>query len=380
MVAAIAVAGFLAIAVVGLLAVARFGLMFGLSEPPPGARAPARVQDALPDLPEGVKGTVLFAESDLVAVSLPKLGESVAWKRASDPNIHSVGGPDRQGRVAIVVNEMMAKRHWLIVRDLKSGSETLLFKRPGDALWGDIARDIRYVSETVAISPTGGKVALGVNLGDFQIENPPALVGYGQLEIWDIAAKTSRKLGFDVADTGFGWFPDGKRLAVVELVDPLWMPPITRLPDQFMESFQSANRIPAISIVDTETGSKKVLHQGWRPIVSDDGKTILATDYEFNTRLIDVATGQSRTVKLPDFYGVAVAVLGSKAAIYLANQDPGEERLSQHNSPLVGPKKLPRIVYAEFGASEPKTIVSYIDPRWEVAYGAFSPEEKRGTP
>ncbi len=136
-----------------------------------------------------------------------------------------------------------------------------------------------------------------------------------------------------------------------------------------MESFRSANVIPMISILDTATGKRIQIHQGWRPVVSDDGRTILASDYEFHLRLIDVATMSSRPVSLPGFYGTAIMVIGSEAAIYVAEQPPGEERLTEHNSPLVGPKDMPRIAFAKFNASAAQPVVGYVDPRWQVCFG-----------
>lgn len=363
--------GIAAVLTVGLVTflVARIGFQMLRSEPPLSARAPARDQSRLPKLPDDLQGTVLFVESDLISIDLPTLAETKAWKRSGRPNLHSIAGPDKKGRVAMIVNDMMGGQHALTVRDLKSGSEFKLFDRKGDALWGDIPTGMEYVSETLALSPDSGQLALGVDMPSFQIHNPDALVHQGPLEIWDLATKKSRRLALNIADCGFSWFPDGQHLAVVELVSPSAAQPVSTKGDKFMESFRSANVIPVISILDTATGKRIQMHQGWQPIVSDDGKTILASDYEFHLRLIDVATMSSRPVSLPGFYGAAIAVIGSEAAIYLAEQPTGEERLTEHNSPLVGPKNMPRIAYAKFNASAAQPVVGYVDPRWQVSFG-----------
>ena len=339
------------------------------SEPTPAERAPKRDQSALKPLSEPVTGTLLVNESDILAITLPSLKESVAWKRTGSANAHSIAGPDLKGRVALVKNDMMARRHWLLVIDTVTGNETELFSRNGDALWGD-NRGHHPVGEALALSPTLGRLALQVNLKAYQITNPPAYMDRGPIEIWDMATRKRTLLPVDALDAGLSWFPDGRRLAFTRLVTPREAGRLDPGTDGFMSDFVGGSDVPVISILDIATGKVSTLCPGWNPLVSDDGRWIVAGDYEQRWRIVEVATGKSIPTTAKQQWSMPIALFGNHHALCFAEQDnPGDKRYTEHNSPLVGPKDMPRIVFAQLGSVNAQTVFRYIDPRWETAFG-----------
>lgn len=115
-----------------------------------------------------------------------------------------VAGPDRDGRVVYVERVLKPEaRFMLSVVSLRGGSESPVHEQASEILMGD---DVR-----VSLAPTGGRVALVVqlHLGAYQFAEPA-------LFVIDVASKQSRPIEGLFAMHRPCWFPDGRRVAVVE--------------------------------------------------------------------------------------------------------------------------------------------------------------------
>ena len=88
------------------------------------------------------------------------------------------------------------------------------------------------------------------------------------------------------------WFPDGRRLAYVELVPAReWPFPADPNADRFGDSFRNWDAVPTVRVLDVETGHRVTLHVGWDPVVSADGQDVLLRDADNRWRRVGVETG-----------------------------------------------------------------------------------------
>jgi hypothetical protein len=334
-----------------------------------------------PDLVKQVNGHVVMngrGEDDIpdglvVAIALPSLKSQVVIKSpprdgADTPTLHALSGPDADGRIAYVEDHFFVptdkdRRHLLKVIRLDGTNDTELFSRPGDAMWAKHGE----IGHALALSPTGGRVAFLSGLQGVQM--PGALLSAGSVEIWDIARKAGHKADVTAVDDTLSWFPDGKRLAYVELVRPEAAKGPSELGD-FGAGFKGWEKVPAVHILDTETGKKTFLHLGWRPVVSADGKTVLVQDFDNRLRLVTVADGKSKAVELPGYWGRTLAVLEGNRVLYWGLPTAGSPpRYTKYNSPLVGPKPMPSLKIAEMDSGKFQTVLPYLDPRDRISIG-----------
>src|SRR5262249_27839153 len=159
-------------------------------------------------------------------------------------------------------------------------NDTELFSRPGDAMWARQGE----IGHALALSPTRGCVAFLSGLQSVQM--PDALLSAGSLEIWDIAQKAGRKADVTAVDESLSWFPAGKRLAYVALVPPGEVAKSASELGDFGACFKKWDKVPAVHVLDIDTGKKTFLHLGWRPVVASDGKTVLVQDFDNRLRLV----------------------------------------------------------------------------------------------
>jgi hypothetical protein len=205
-----------------------------------------------------------------------------------------------------------------MVTNLDEKRERKLWQRSGDVIWDHV------LGESLALAPMGGRVALVRNLQSHQMHTPPTLIEVGTLQIWDIergsrydvtakAIEVSTRPSF----RGLSWFPDGKRLAYVELLPEKQVV----LPDEATgeadPDFYGWDKVPVVHILDTDTGEKTFFRPGWCPVVSSDGKTMLVHDFGEQWSLVNVDTRKSKRVHWPGaVYGGAIALLEGKRVIY----------------------------------------------------------------
>jgi len=139
-----------------------------------------------------------------------------------------------------------------------------------------------------------------------------------------VTKKKGGEVGVTALDEGLSWFPDGKRLAYVELI------PRQEAEDHFSNlgdfgsNFKEWEKVPAVHVFDTETGKKSFLHLGWHPQISTDGKNVLVSDFDRRFRLIDVASGKSEAAELPGSMGTVIALFEGRRALYWGLPTTGE--------------------------------------------------------
>lgn len=316
------------------------------------------------------------------AVRLPDLQETIvrAAGRANQvdmASVHSLAGPDAQGRIAYVEDHFFVandrdRRHLLKTVQLDGTHDTELFTRPGDAMWSPNGE----IGDHLALSPRGGRVVFVSELSKVQM--PLALLFRGTAEIWDIEKKARISTASDVMDLGLSWFPDGKRLACVKLVEPRDL----RVPGEqhngFGKTFRGWSRAPVVMIRDVDAGSESQLHIGWHPVVSLDGKAVLMSNFEGAWMRVEVATGKAAAVTWPGVvWPGAVAAPTSDIVLSWCLPTAGQPaRYTQNNSPLRGPKQMLSLKLARPGSNEFQTVIPYIDPRMAVSFGQLRAKDE----
>jgi hypothetical protein len=326
----------------------------------------------------GVHGWIVMAQplGGLVAVSLPHGGEIVV-RSAGDTigTVHSLSGPDRAGRVAFVENHMLEKRH-----DLKwislDGAEGLITERPGDALW-----DWYEIGEHLALAPTGGHVAFVEDITMVQGGGGgifPALVKQGRLSIWSVDEPHPLPVHATALDESLCWFPDGRHLAYVDLLESAeavklllkHVPP----GEEFGSEWDGWIQIPVVCLLDTQTGEHRPVHVGEDAVVSPDGRELLVRDSVQRWRLFDLECDTSTSVEVPGLiHPGAIAFVAQGRVLYWSWPTEGAKLgVTDNNSPLVEPKPLLALKILELSSGGFQTVPG-LDPRGTVSYGAAGP-------
>jgi hypothetical protein len=341
------------------------------------------------DLVQGVGGHIVMDRpvGGIVAVSLPALKEVVVRAPDQGEPIHSLSGPDAAGRIAYVewAGSPEARGHRLKVIGLDGQGDREIFSRPGDTGFvpggygpsGAVpAGDKRgpwdqLIGSELALAPAGGQVAFVSKLKGVQMHNPSAHLDVGSLEVWDVANETGREAGTTALDASLlSWFPDGKRLAYAELVSRDQLGKVAEDLGDFLAGFGRWDKIPAVHVLDVATGKKSLLHPGWDPVVSADGKTVLVKNFDGRYRRVEVQSRKSRAVEWPGGWGSAIALLDGHLVLYWGLPTTGAPpRYTEHNSPLRGPKPMLTLKLAQVDSKKFQTVVPFIDPRCKVSFG-----------
>jgi hypothetical protein len=109
--------------------------------------------------------------------------------------------------------------------------------------------------------------------------------------------------------------------------------------------------------------------------VSPDGQLVLLRDFELNWRILDLDSNQSRSFKAAGaIYPGALAFVDPSTVLYWAWPTEGSEiGLTEHNSPLVGPKQLRALKLVDLTDGRFQTVVPFVDPRISISFGAAAP-------
>jgi len=325
-------------------------------------------------------GYLLFNEpaGAIRAVRLPSLEPRVV-KAGAGPGsdratIHALSGPDREGRIAYIedhsfVADKSARRHLLKIAriDGRRGDES--FVRPGGALWATTAAGQGEIGNHLALSVSGGRVAFVSGLNPVQL--PSAYLHVGHLEVWNLETKLGGNALAEVLDEGLAWFPDGRRLAFVKLVNPAEEPNSAAASSGFGHAFLAWGKVAAVFVLDIDSGTERFLTVGWRPVVSGDGTRVLVTDNEGNARAVEAVSGRAVAMRLPG-KDCPTLVAAPAPGLVLARCKPGkgeDVEYTRNNSPLAGPKPMQMLSAVRTDAGIRQHLIRSIDPRTAVSFG-----------
>jgi hypothetical protein len=340
------------------------------------------------DLAKRIEGNIVWApwSGEIMAVSLPSGKQTIV--RQADPEnaddratIYALSGPDKLGRIAYVEDHFFVKneanrRHLLKVIRIDGSGDTTLFSRPGDAMWGG-TREHGEIGEHLALSPTGGKAAFLSGLASKQM--PGALFHHGSMEIWDIRTKQPLPLKTPAVDQPLAWFPDGKRLALVRFVPRKKLPNTGVKVEQFGSGHYTGSwdELPAVHILDLESGQCRFLTLGWIPVVAFDGKAVFVAGWvpdagesvKMIWKKVEVATGAVQDVTWPGDAGGLIANPTDDLALYWGLTTTGAPIKHSNRGSFRRGLALLTLKVAALNSARFQTVIPEIDPRYHVSFG-----------
>lgn len=321
-----------------------------------------------PGIARRISGTLLVTQpvGGILGVPLPT-GREFPVRTPNDNRcpVYSISGPDSTARVAYL--ETCASSYRLKLGTLDGSADQEIFAREGTLEQGVMALG---AGRCLALSRMGGRLAFLSQLRGRQLDEPAAFLYVGRLELWSVEEKAGGDSEITGLDAGLSWFPDGRRLAYVELVPRDQIRPSVggTYADGSLAKWAA---VPVVYILDTETRVRTFLHPGWKPVVSSDGKTVLVSDFNGRWRLVDVRSGSSIPARWPAAWGDAIALLDSEIVLYWGAPRSGIwARYTFLGS--MGPKRLVSMKVAELNSVAYETVIPYIDPRKEVSFGRIA--------
>ncbi len=329
-------------------------------------------------LSKRMSGYILHAAPGrgILAVSLPDLKETVVRPLSApndvvdDPTIHTLSGPDNEGRVAYIedhffVQNQANRRHLLKIINIDGTGDIALFSRPGDAMWAASAAGKGEIGAHLALAPTGGKAAFLSGLSDKQM--PGARFSQGTIEIWDVNKRERLPLKIRSVDQPMSWFPDGTKLAIVRFIARRDVPNSGVSVDEFGSGHYTGawGELPAIYILDIRSGETRFLSLGWVPIVSANGKAVFVgawiPDSKEGIKMVwkhvDVATGVATDVTWPGSAGDLIANPVDDLVLYWGLATTGAKTM------------LSTIKVAVLNSGRFQTVIPEIHPRHHVSFG-----------
>lgn len=320
------------------------------------------------------KGYIIydFPVGGIKATSLPNLKETTIKKEdVNDASIHSLSGPDKNGRIVFVENHMgfFKSEHFLKTISIDGTQENTVFRRAGDALWDDV------IGEKLYLSSSNGYVAFVNKLQPQQMYKPDMYLKIGYLEILDINHKTNLDVNLALLKDSLSWFPGGSKLAYTKLITRQEILNTNYNSDEYLKYFANWPQVPAVYVYNLLDHTCTFLHLGWYPIVSPDGKSVIVSDHNYNTLLVDIETKKSKPINCPGIYGPIIAFIEPNLVLYWGLPTSGTTpQMTKNNSPLVGPKPMITIKLADFSTGQFQTVMSSIDPRSKISFGLANVE------
>lgn len=355
-------------------------------------------------------GYLLFCHGEIRSLSL-RTGKETVLRSAPSPDsdklgdVHSLSGPDDAGRIAYIEDRAFYstpekdQRFVLKTMRLDGTAEAAIFSRPGNALWASSAAGHGEIGEYLALSPTGGHVILLTQIAERDVRKPTfwhgrELMLQGTLEGWDIDHKVQLPLKATALNEPMSWFPDGKQIAYIALVARSGISNAAVRLDEFAKGDYAGDwdQLPAIHILNVETGQSSFFCLGWRAIVSADGTALFAggmvpilsakgkMEYSasgaplvrLDWKRIDLATHAVTDVKIPNAAGTllnAFAAPTDDEMVFWGHQESGGSiKRVTTGSFSVGSPML-SIKSVTLSSGQARMLVPVIDPRAKISFG-----------
>ncbi len=132
--------------------------------------------------------------------------------------------------------------------------------------------------------------------------------------------------------------------------------------------------VPVVMVFDTGTGLATLLKVGWSPVPTPDGNAILVSNDLREHRLVDLKAGVEKAVRLPGDWMGPIAFVTRDVLLYWGLPTAGSvPQWTGDNSPLVGRKPMGTLKVADIRTGKFKTVLSPVDPRWQVSFGPCGP-------
>ena len=331
-----------------------------------------------PELLTRLRGHLVMAQprGGIVRVSFP--GGATAVVRAAAGSevkvfatVHSLSGPDEEGRIAYVEDHFFTaeekdRKHQLKTIQLDGSKDTVHIERAGSPLAGAAGGKGR-IGRYLALSPRGGKVAFVTGLEGRQM--PDALLQEGALEVVDLATATSKVVAEHVVDQPLAWLPDGKRLLHVVLLAKTALP-AGSVGQQGPGTLELAwEQVPAVHVLDLETGTSSYLCVGSRPIAAADGKSVWVGAWQSRAKLTWVNVGMDgKHGKLTTIPGDANGLIAAEPTGLLLDwawpTAGAQSGMAGEGTPMLCIKAV------DPGTQQFVTLLPQIDPRSSLSFGA----------
>lgn len=336
------------------------------------------IHDSTEALPE-VAGWIVKSRprGGIVAWSLPARLESVVRVPAAErverfSTVHALAGPDAEGRIAYLEDrffgEAEAERsHALKTIRVDGTEDRLVFERAGSAMWAGSAIGHGEVGKQLALAPTGGLVSFVSGLSPKQM--PGSLLLNGTLEVWNVVDGVRVPSQQAALDLPMSWFEGGRQLCFVKLVARTDLPASVGELDACGSFVRAWDEVPAVHVLDLDSGRSRFLHVGWLPVVASDGRSVLVgwwhSDSELAWRRVDVATGQASPLPLPR-EAQCLAALPFDRVVFRAAMDSEEHASGRW--PSGRPPRL-AVWIARPGIDERASLLDDLDPLDCVSFG-----------
>jgi Tol biopolymer transport system component len=204
-----------------------------------------------------------------------------------------------------------------------------------------------------------------------------ALLYVGSIEIWSIDRRQSVKRDVNAIDSPLAWFPDGKRLAYVKLAEP--REGAMRRDAIFARQFQNWKKIPSVYVWDVDAGTETFLHVGSAPMVSQDGRFVLISEYDGRAWVhvrVDVETGESTRVAYHESKNAGESVIASTAQDIVLTSNLTYKRKRGLFRLFEVPERIVTFGLARLDTEEFRTLLT-VEYAREVSFGQVSETRER---
>src|SRR6185369_11349362 len=143
--------------------------------------------------------------------------------------------------------------------------EKAFLEGKGSPLWKQV------VGRAMALGADNGKVAFLGQCDGIQMRRPDALLREGPITLLDLETGSRREVGVRGLDTFLAWLPDGRSLVASSLLPKTSGGDLPLLTDDAAALFKDWAELPAVRILDVETGGSRFVSWGYHGAVSTDG-------------------------------------------------------------------------------------------------------------